>query len=150
MKTRHFATEPPSLAKREALSCGFDEAILLNINGTIAERPGENIFMVKDNIIYTPYVASSALPEITAQSTKEIAKNLNIEVIQKTIICDKLFLADELFFTETAAQVTLIREIHGRIIGSEKRGPITEQIQRIFFDASSCKKDTYREWLTVI
>lgn len=139
-----------ALAKREALSCGFDEAILLNVNGTIAEGPGENIFMVKDNIIYTPYVASSALPGITAQSAKKIAQDLNIQVIEKPLIRDELFLSDELFFTGTAAEVTPIREIDGRIIGTGKRGPITEQIQRIFFDATSGKNDTYREWLTVI
>lgn len=139
-----------ALAKREALSCGFDEAILLNVNGTIAEGPGENIFMVKDNIIYTPYVASSALPGITAQSAKKIAQDLNIQVIEKPLIRDELFLSDELFFTGTAAEVTPIREIDGRIIGTGKRGPITEQIQTHFFDATSGKNDTYRKWLTVI
>jgi len=139
-----------ALAKREALSCGFDEAILLNINGTIAEGPGENIFMVKDNTLYTPHVASSALPGITAQSAKTIAQDLNIQVIETPLIRDELFLADELFFTGTAAEITPIREIDGRIIGTGKRGPITEQIQTRFFDATSGKNGTYREWLTVI
>ncbi len=139
-----------ALAKREALACGFDEAILLNTNGTIAEGPGENIFMVKDNCLFTTHAADNALLGITANTIKIIAKNLNIPVIEKPIIRDELFIADELFFTGTAAEVTPIREIDGRIIGSGQRGHITEKIQQTYFDITSGKNKSYPEWLHFI
>jgi branched-chain amino acid aminotransferase len=139
-----------ALAKQEALSCGFDEAILLNINGTIAEGPGENIFIVQNETLYTPYAAENALPGITAQSVKDIAKTLGLTVIEKPLIRDELFLADELFFTGTAAEVTPIREIDGRCIGNGKRGPITQKIQTQFFDITSGKVDSPNDWLTTV
>ena len=117
------------LAKQEAVQSGFDEAILLNLNGQIAEGPGENLFMVKDNVIYTPRVEDNVLKGITAQSIMQIAQDLGYTVSPKSMIRDELFLADELFFTGTAAEVTPIREIDGRVIGNGARGPVTEQLQ---------------------
>ncbi len=137
-----------SLAKREALDCGFDEAILLNSNGLIAEGPGENLFLIKNNIIYTPPIQDCVLNGITADSVKTIAKDLGYDIQYKSLIRDELFLADELFFTGTAAEVTPIREIDGRIIGNGKRGPITKELQTKFFDAVEGKDTHYSYWLT--
>ena len=135
-------------AKREALNCGYDEAILLNLNGFVAEGPGENLFLIKDDIIYTPPIADCVLKGITANSIITIAQDLGYEVQTKSIIRDELFLADELFFTGTAAEVTPIREVDERIIGSGKRGPITAKIQSAFFDIVAGKKTNYANWLT--
>ena len=137
-----------ALAKIEALDCGYDEAILLNTNGQIAEGPGENLFLVKDNILYTTSPSDSALQGITCQSISQIATDLGYTVRQKSLIRDELFLADELFFTGTAAEVTPIREIDGRVIGSGTRGPITKQLQDTFFDIVKGKNTTYSHWLT--
>lgn len=139
-----------ALAKVEAIQCGYDEAILLNINGHIAEGPGENLFVIKNGVIYTPQISDNALAGITADSAKTIAKDLGYEIVQKSIIRDELFTADELFFTGTAAEVTPIREIDGRIIGKGARGPITEAIQTRFFDIVKGKAEDTHNWLDFI
>lgn len=138
------------LAKQEALRCGYEEAILLNANGRIAEGPGENLFMIKDNILYTPDVSESALKGITAKTIIECAKYLDIPFEYKSIIRDELFLADELFFTGTAAEVTPIREIDGIKIGNGSRGPITEKLQTLFFDCVTGKKHINSDWLLAV
>lgn len=138
------------LAKNEAVDCGFDEAILLNSNGTISEGPGENLFLIKDGRIYTPSVSDSVLEGITCKSIIRIASDLGYSVAHKSLTRDELFLADELFFTGTAAEVTPIREIDGRKIGSGKRGPITEKLQCAFFDVVQGKNDHYFNWLTLV
>jgi len=138
------------LARTEALQCGFDEAILLNLNGTVAEGPGENLFLIKAGKIYMPPVTDNALFGITAQSAAQIAQDLGYEVIQKSISRDELFLADELFFTGTAAELTPIREIDGRIIGNGSRGPVTHAIQTRFFEAIRGKRPEYSSWLTPV
>ena len=135
-------------AKREAVRCGYDEAILLNLNGFVAEGPGENLFMIKDGVVYTPPVEDCVLKGITAKSVMEIASHLGYEVQHKSLIRDELFLADELFFTGTAAEVTPIREIDGTIIGSGKRGPITENIQSTFFKIVKGELSDFGHWLT--
>ncbi len=137
-----------ALARMEATQCGYDEAILLNINGTVSEGPGENIFMIKDGAIFTPPSSDNALNGITAQSAITFAKDLGYTVTHRSISRDELFVADELFFTGTAAEITPIREIDGRQIGIGKRGPITTQIQSTFFDAVSGKNPKYEAWLT--
>lgn len=139
-----------ALAKVEAIQCGFDEAILLNINGNIAEGPGENIFVVKDGKIYTPGNNDCALPGITAQSATQIAQDLGYSVEKRSLIRDDLFTADEIFFTGTAVEITPVREIDGRIIGSGKRGPVTEKVQKTFFEAVNGKLPQYKSWLTHI
>ncbi|HAW50079.1 TPA: branched chain amino acid aminotransferase [bacterium] len=138
------------LAKIEALDCGYNEAIQLNIQGLVAEGPGENIFMVKNGKLFTPPTSSSALCGITAQSVIEIGKDLEISFERRDILREELLCADELFFTGTAAEITPIREIDGRIIGNGKRGPITEKIQTIFFDIVSGKLPKYDKWLTLV
>jgi branched-chain amino acid aminotransferase len=137
-----------ALAKMEALDCGYDEAILLNSNGTIAEGPGENIFVIVGNTIYTPPASDCALMGITAKSAATIAEDLGYKVVYKSLIRDELFLADELFFTGTAAEITPIREIDGRQIGNGKRGPVTEAIQTTFFKAVKGELSQYKNWLT--
>ena len=139
-----------ALAKTEALSCGYDEAIMLNLNGTISEGPGENIFVIKNGEIFTPPTSDGALMGITAQSAAQIAQDLGYKVTAKTLTRDELFIADELFFTGTAAEITPIREIDNRIIGSGKRGPITEKIQKTFFDAVKGQNAKYDSWLTYL
>jgi len=137
-----------ALAKMEALSCGYDEALLLNLNGTVSEGPGENIFVIKNGEIFTPPATDNALLGITANSAIQIAKDLGFNVTTKSISRDELFVADELFFTGTAAEITPIREIDTRIIGSGERGPITEKIQSTFFKAVKGELPQYRNWLT--
>ena len=139
-----------ALAKVEAIQCGFDEAILLNINGTVAEGPGENIFVVKDGKIFTPPNSDCALPGITSQSATQIATDLGYSVERRSLIRDDLFTADEIFFTGTAVEITPVREIDGRIIGAGKRGPVTEKIQKTFFDAVNGKLPQYKGWLELI
>lgn len=137
-----------ALAKREAIECGYDEAIMLNLNGTIAEGPGENIFLIKDNTIITTPQSDSALNGITCQTVITLAQELGYTVQHASFSRDQLFTADELFFTGTAAEITPIREIDNRIIGKGKRGPITESIQRSFFALVKGENDRHKEWLT--
>ena len=138
------------LAKQEALAAGFDEAILMNTNGYIAEGPGENIFMIKNGEIVTPPPSDGPLMGITADTAMQIARFLGFTVSYRSLSRDELFLADELFFTGTAAEVTPIREIDGRIIGNGGRGPITEQIQKRFFDIVRGTTPQFSSWLTFI
>ncbi len=137
-----------ALAKMEALRCGYDEAIMLNVNGTIAEGPGENIFVIKNGEISTTQPSDGALAGITADSAVQIAKHLGYTVNFRSIIRDELFLADELFFTGTAAEITPIREIDGRVIGNGKRGPVTENIQTTYFKAVKGQDSNFASWLT--
>lgn len=136
-----------ALAKTEALKEGYDEAILMNLNGSISEGPGENIFIVKDGHLYTPPISDNTLEGITQNSVIQIAKDLSIPFAYKTLSKDDLFNADECFFTGTAAEVTPIREIDTTTIGSGSRGPLTEKIQSAFFDIVEGKNDTYKDWL---
>jgi branched-chain amino acid aminotransferase len=138
------------LAKQEALRCGFDEAILLNSNGLIAEGPGENLFMVNDGVLYSPPASDCALKGITAQTIIDCADYLGIPFVYKSLIRDEILTADELFFTGTAAEVTPIREIDGITIGSGKRGEITTALQTLFFDCVHGKKTLNPDWLTFV
>jgi branched-chain amino acid aminotransferase len=138
------------LAVMDARDKGFNEAILLDRIGNISEGSGENIFFVKNKTIYTNDADSSILMGITRDSVITIAKDLGYEVMVKTISKGELLSADEVFFTGTAAEVTPIREIDGRIIGSGSRGPITEKIQSTFFDVVKGKSEKYMHWLTMI
>lgn len=138
------------LAKIEALECGYNEAIQLNIQGLVSEGPGENIFMVKDGKLFTPSIASGSLYGITAQSVLRLAEDLGFSWERRDILRDELFFADELFFTGTAAEITPIREVDGRIIGNGKRGIITEKIQDRFFKAVKGELPEYEKWLTFV
>ena len=137
------------LANQEVTAQGYDEALLLDTDGYVSEGSGENVFIVRDGIIYTPDLAS-CLDGITRDAIFTIAKDLGIEVKEKRITRDEMYCCDEAFFTGTAAEVTPIRELDDRIIGDGKRGPITTKVQQIFFDAVAGKSDKYRHWLTVV
>jgi len=137
------------LANLEATQDGYDEALLLDVDGFVAEGAGENLFVIKDGQIYEPEIAS-ALVGITRASVIQIAKDLGYEVKAKRLTRDDIYLADEAFFTGTAAEVTPIRELDNRLIGTGKRGPITEKIQSVFFDAVNGKVPAYKDWLTKV
>lgn len=134
------------LANTEATNDGYDEALLLDTEGYVSEGSGENFFLVNRGRIYTPDLAS-CLDGITRDSVITIARDQGIDVIEKRITRDEVYTADEAFFTGTAAEITPIRELDNRQIGAGKRGPITETLQKIFFDTVSGKNPTYREWL---
>ena len=135
------------IAHQEATSDGYDEALLLDTQGFVAEGTGENIFIVKHGKLYTPTL-SSALEGITRDTVITIAKDLNVEVIEKSITRDEVYTADEAFFTGTAAEVTPIKELDKRLIGKGKRGSLTEEIQKIYFDTVKGINSHYAHWLT--
>jgi len=137
------------LALQEALACGVDEALLLDNQGYVAEGSGENFFMVLDGVIYTPDL-SAALPGITRATVIELAKELEIPVRERRITRDEVYVCDEAFFTGTAAEVTPIRELDGRRIGAGMRGPVTEKLQRLYFDTVQGKHPGHSDWLTTI
>ena len=137
------------LAKREAISLGYDEALMLDTDGYVAEGSGENIFIVSDGVLRTPPV-TAVLPGITRASIITLAKNLGIPVREDIFSRDELYLADEAFLTGTAAEVTPIREVDTRVIGAGKPGPITQRLQAAFFDIVHGKDPHYQQWLTYI
>ena len=137
------------LALKEAVADGYDEAMLLDNEGYVAEGSGENIFIIKDGIIYTPDL-TSALNGITRKSVFQIAKTLGYELVEKRITRDEVYICDEVFFTGTAAEVTPVREVDNRTIGSGTRGPITEKIQTMFFDIVNGRNDDFKHWLTPV
>ncbi len=137
------------LALREAIACGCDEALLLDPEGYVAEGSGENIFIVRDGCLYTPEL-TSALDGITRATVIELAGEIGVPVREKRITRDEVYVADEAFFTGTAAEVTPIRELDGRAIGAGHRGPITERLQTLYFDQVHGRRDTHPEWLTPV
>ena len=137
------------LALQEALRDGYDEALLLDVDGFVAEGSGENIFIVRDGIIYTPEL-TSALEGITRTTLIELAKTQGYEVREKRITRDEVYVADEAFFTGSAAEVTPIRELDNRMIGDGKRGPVTEQLQSLYFDVVHGRLPEYDHWLAYV
>jgi branched-chain amino acid aminotransferase len=137
------------LANQEVALNGYDEALLLDVEGYVAEGSGENIFIVKQGKLYTPDL-TSCLEGITRASIIELAGELGIPVIEKRITRDEIYCADEAFFTGTAAEVTPIRELDNRIIGAGKRGPITAQLQNLFFDCVKGRAKNHADWLTLV
>ncbi len=137
------------LALREAISCGCQEALLLDAEGYIAEGSGENIFIVRDGVLHTPEL-TSALDGITRDTIFKIAAEMKIPVRERRITRDEVYIADEAFFTGTAAEVTPIRELDGRMIGSGGRGPITEKIQARYFDVVNARHTLNAEWITPV
>jgi branched-chain amino acid aminotransferase len=135
------------LAHQEVAHDGYDEALLLDVDGYVAEGAGENIFIVKQGKLYTPDM-TSCLEGITRASIIELAAEMGIPVIEKRITRDEVYCADEAFFTGTAAEVTPIRELDNRKIGSGTRGSITARLQAMFFDCVSGKTDGHADWLT--
>jgi len=137
------------LALQEAMSCGYDEALLLDVEGFVAEGSGENIFIIRDGVIYTPEL-TSALNGITRDTIFKIAEDMKLPVKEKRITRDEVYLADEAFFTGTAAEVTPIRELDNRKIGNGGRGPITKQLQSAYFDLVHGRYERHQDWLTPI
>jgi branched-chain amino acid aminotransferase len=137
------------LANAEAIDHGYDEGLLLDVDGFVAEGAGENLFVVKDGKVYEPEL-TSALIGITRGTVIQLAADLGYEVRAKRITRDDLYIADEAFFTGTAAEVTPIREVDGRTIGAGRRGPVTAKIQKAFFDLVNGKNKRYQHWLTPV
>ena len=137
------------LANMEATEGGYDEALLLDVDGFVAEGAGENVFIVKDGVIYEPEIAS-ALVGITRATILTLAKDLGIPVVSKRLTRDDLYIADEAFFTGTAAEVTPIRELDNRTIGAGHRGPITTRLQSLYFDVVNGKVPAHADWLTPV
>lgn len=137
------------MALREALACGYDEALLLDVDGFVAEGSGENIFIVRDGVLCTPDL-TSALDGITRDTIFELAAEIGVEVREKRITRDEVYIADEAFFSGTAAEVTPIRELDGRKIGSGTRGPLTTRLQAMYFDQVHGRRKEYPEWLTPV
>ncbi len=137
------------LALNEALTDGYDEAMLLDVEGYVAEGSGENIFVVRDNIIYTPDL-TSALNGITRNTIFALANEVGYEMREKRITRDEVYVADEVFFTGTAAEVTPVREVDNRKIGNGGRGPVTEKLQTMYFDLVHGRLDKHPEWLTLV
>ena len=137
------------MALNEAVRCGYDEALLLDVAGFVAEGSGENIFIVRDGVLYTPDL-TSALEGITRDTIMRLAADEGLDVHEKRITRDEVYIADEAFFTGTAAEVTPIREIDDRPIGSGTRGPVTERLQALYFDQVHGRRDVYPDWLTYV
>mgnify|MGYP003594526869 CR=1 FL=1 len=137
------------LALQEAISGGADEAMLLDTEGYVAEGSGENIFLVKNGVVYTPEV-TSCLNGITRSTILTLAAEHGIPVVEKRITRDEVYIADEAFFTGTAAEVTPIREVDGRAIGVGHRGPVTEVLQKAYFDLVMGKTAAHSEWRTTV
>lgn len=138
------------LANQEVTTAGYDEAMLLDPQGFVCQGAGENVFLVKDGVLHTPDLACGGLDGITRQTIIQIAHDEGLQVIERRITRDEFYIADEAFFTGTAAEVTPIREYDDRPIGTGVRGPITEKLQKIFFDAVTGKIEKYRHWLTPV
>ncbi|WP_313378691.1 branched-chain amino acid transaminase [Achromobacter insolitus] len=137
------------LANTEALQDGYDEALLLDTEGFVAEGSGENLFIVKDGVLCEPEIAS-ALTGITRSTIHALATDLGLRVLTKRLTRDDVYIADEAFFTGTAAEVTPIREVDNRQIGSGRRGPITEKLQKAFFDVVNGRNPKYHHWLSKV
>ncbi|MDP2753365.1 MAG: branched-chain amino acid transaminase [Nitrospirota bacterium] len=135
------------LAKKEAISCGYDEAILLDTEGYVSEGSGENIFIIRNGVLKTTPL-TSILEGITRNSIIKIANDNGIKTIEERFTRDELYIADESFFTGTAAEVTPIKEADGRAIGNGKPGKITKKLQSIFFDIVKGRNKKYESWLT--
>ncbi len=136
-------------AHQEAIQDGYDEALLLDVDGFVAEGSGENIFLVRKGKLLTPDL-SSALEGITRDTIVELAEEMGLKVVEKRITRDEVYSADEAFFTGTAAEVTPIRELDNRAIGAGGRGPITEKLQSLYFDVVKGRSAKHQDWLTLV
>ena len=136
------------LAKREAKLAGYDEAILLDTSGYVSEGSGENIFVVRKGVVHTPDLSSSILEGITRDSVITLAREIGLTVVEDRITRDQLWLADEVFLTGTAAEVTPVREIDNRTVGEGTVGPVTKRIQERFFEVARGTDTSHPEWLT--
>lgn len=137
------------MAKHEAITAGYEEALMLDDNGFVAEGSGECFFIIKNGVIYTPPY-DNTLESITQKTVMTLARERGYEVIQKRITRDEVYIADESFFTGTAAEVTPVRELDGRSIGDGRRGPITQELQSAYFDVVHGRDEKHMDWLTFV
>ena len=137
------------LAKMEAIRSGYDEAIMLDVQGNVGEGSGENIFIVRDGVLKTPPL-TAILEGITRNSVIDLARGMGLTVRETVFSRDELYIADEVFFTGTAAELTPIREVDNRVIGNGFPGPITHKLQQAFFRIVQGKDDAFKSWLTLI
>jgi branched-chain amino acid aminotransferase len=138
------------LANMEATDEGYDEALLLDSAGFVSEGAGENLFIVRKGVVYTPDLSAGALAGITRDTVFAICADLGLRIVEKRITRDEVYIADEAFFTGTAAEVTPIRELDRIAIGAGQRGPVTERIQAAFFDIVNGRNAKYAQWLTPV
>jgi branched-chain amino acid aminotransferase len=138
------------LAKQEALAAGHDEAILLNDSGSVSEGSGMNLFIVNDGVVYTPPVSAGILEGLTRNSVIELLADEGVQVREVDLARGALYVGDEMFLTGTAAEVTPIRSVDGRLVGDGVRGPITKKAQELFAAAVAGKLDDYRHWLEFV
>jgi len=138
------------LAKREVMTAGYQEAIMLDGQGYVAEASGENLFMVKKGVVYTPALGAAILGGITRDSVITLCEELGIKVVERAITRDELYIADEIFMCGTAAEITPVREIDDRQIGIGSRGPLTERVQKRYFEAVRGEGQPHPEWLAIV
>jgi branched-chain amino acid aminotransferase len=138
------------LASMEATDEGYDEALLLDVHGFVSEGAGENLFLVRNGVVHTPDLSSGALNGITRNTVFSICQDLGVKLVERSITRDEVYIADEAFFTGTAAEVTPIREVDRLEIGNGKPGPITMRIQAAYFDIVSGRNPRYAMWLTPV
>jgi len=138
------------LSNQEALHDGYEEAMLLDPQGFICQGSGENVFIVRDGKLHTPDLSGGALNGITRDTIITFANELKIPVVERRITRDEVYIADEAFFTGTAAEVTPIRELDNRTIGTGTRGPVTTRLQALFFDAVNGRNPAKASWLTKV
>ena len=150
-KAKASSNYPVSImANQEVTRNGYDEAILMDPQGYVCQGAGENLFLVKDGVLHTPDLAGGALDGITRRTIIQFADDLGIKVVERRITRDEFYLADEIFMTGTAAEVTPIREYDDRTIGNGGRGPLTEQLQTLYFDVVHGRNEQYMDWLNFI
>ena len=150
-KAKASSNYPVSImANQEVTRNGYDEAILMDPQGYVCQGAGENLFLVKDGVLHTPDLAGGALDGITRRTIIQFADDLGIKVVERRITRDEFYLADEIFMTGTAAEVTPIREYDDRTIGNGGRGPLTEQLQTLYFDVVHGRNEQYMDWLSFI
>lgn len=137
------------LALQEALASGCDEALMLDASGYVMEGTGENVFVIRNGVVYTPDL-TSALEGITRDTVMQLMDEMGLKCVEKRITRDEVYIADEVFFTGTAAEVTPVRELDGRMIGNGSRGPITEKVQTAYFDCVEGRSPQHEAWLTYI
>jgi branched-chain amino acid aminotransferase len=138
------------LAKREVLTAGYDEAIMLDPQGYVCEASGENVFVVRDGVVSTPALGASILGGITRDSAMVLLEELGVRVVERPIARDELYMADEIFLVGTAAEVTPVREVDDRPIGRGSRGPITQRVQERYFEIVRGVKPPREDWLAIV
>jgi len=150
-KAKASSNYPVSImANQEVTRNGYDEAILMDPQGYVCQGAGENLFLVKDGVLHTPDLAGGALDGITRRTIVQFAEDLGIKIVERRITRDEFYLADEIFMTGTAAEVTPIREYDDRTIGNGGRGPLTEKLQTLYFDVVHGRNEQYMDWLSFI